>query len=67
MIKSYKLLNQRFGHAPGTIVYECVKYDYGLARDDTYATGESHISVTLKEDGDYPSFTVPTSDLVQIS
>lgn len=47
----------------GTIVYELVKYDYGLARDDTNHTGIEHVSVTLKSDGDYPSFTIPSDYL----
>ncbi len=45
--------------AVGTIVYKCAYHDYGLARDDTNHTGIEHISVTLKPDGDYPSFTIP--------
>lgn len=51
----------------GAIVYECRKYDYGLASDDTYLTGVPHISVTLAADGDHPSFTVPERDLEEIA
>jgi hypothetical protein len=47
----------------GTTVYKCRGYDYGLASDDTRMTGIRHISVTLKSDGDYPSFTVAERDL----
>jgi hypothetical protein len=47
----------------GTIVYEIRGHDYGLASNDTHATGIEHISVTLKADGDYPFFTVPLEDL----
>lgn len=47
----------------GSRVYELAGFDYGLARDDTLATGVQHVSVTLEEDGDYPSFTVPKKDL----
>lgn len=51
------------GYPAGTIVYDCVKYDYGLSRDDTYFTKIEHVSVTLDPTGDYPSFTVPKTDL----
>ena len=47
----------------GTVVYEYLKHDYGLASDDTWITGIEHVSVTLNEDGNYPSFTVPVTDL----
>jgi hypothetical protein len=47
----------------GTIVYGAKGYDYGLASDDSRATGLQHRSVTLKEDGDYPFFTIPERDL----
>lgn len=43
----------------GTVAYECAKYDYGSASDDTRITGIKHISLSLKEDGDYPFFTHP--------
>ena len=42
----------------GTTVHSLRGYDYGLAADDTQITGHQHISVTLNEDGTYPSFTV---------
>lgn len=51
----------------GTIVYKLTKHDYGLARDDTDHTGIHHISVTLKPDGDYPSFTIPRDFLEEIN
>lgn len=47
----------------GTIVFRQSGYDYGLARDDTEATGIEHISVTLKRSGGYPGFTIPLRDL----
>jgi len=50
----------------GQVVYRCMKYDYGLAADDTALTGVKHISVVLNPDGDYPYFTVPESDLEQV-
>jgi len=50
----------------GDIVYDLMKYDYGLAGDDTRMTGVKHISVTTNPDGDYPSFTIPLKDVEQI-
>lgn len=49
----------------GTEVYACAKHDYGLSSDDTRATGVEHISVTLEPDGDWPSFTVAITDIVE--
>lgn len=46
-------------HDKGDIVYEAVVHDYGLARDDSMVTGILHVSVTLEENGGYPTFTVP--------
>lgn len=43
----------------GVTVYLLSRADYGLARDDTNATGVEHVSVTLNPEGDYPSFTYP--------
>ena len=68
MIKSFKLKRVP-RHADeetvkvGMTVYECAKYDYGLARDDTNFTGIYHISVTLDPTGDYHYFTVPFDSL----
>lgn len=50
----------------GTVVYECRMCDYGCAGDDTRRTGFKHISVTHKEDGDYPYFTHPEHSLEEI-
>lgn len=47
----------------GATVYRLEKSDFGLARDDTNHTGVLHVSVTLNENGDYPSFTVPSTFL----
>ena len=44
----------------GLIVYDCKGCDYGCAADDTRIFRVEHISVTLKEDGDYPFNTLPT-------
>ena len=51
----------------GSIVYDCIKYDYGLAKDDTRITGVEHTSVTLESDGGYPYFTVPVEDIKLLS
>jgi len=63
MSQSYKLRVARNDVPAGTVVYKSTRYDYGLASDDTRYTGVEHISVTLKEDGDYPFFTVPKHNL----
>ena len=67
MIKKYKLKKDRFEHSAGTVVYEQIKHDYGLSSDDTRHTGVQHITVTLKENGDYPGFTVPVHELGETS
>lgn len=72
MIKSFKLMEVP-SHVDeetvkvGMTVYECAKYDYGLARDDTNFTGIHHISVTLDPTGDYPYFTVPVDSLEPVA
>jgi len=63
MPKRYKLLKDRFDYVAGTIVFDQIGHDYGLASDDTEITGKEHITVTLNADEDYPGFTVPVSDL----
>ena len=64
--KMYKLLQERFEHEAGIIVYDSAQYDYGLSRDDTNATGIHHISVTTDPNGDYPFFTVPVDHLQKL-
>lgn len=60
----YKLLFKQFEHEVGTICYDFNGYDYGLAREDSYYLGVTHISVTLDPEGkDYPFFTVPSDHL----
>lgn len=61
---AYTLKHDLFGYKAGTTVYRQMYHDYGLANDDTFATGVKHISVTLKSDGGYPGFTVPVDHLV---
>lgn len=50
----------------GDIVTLAAGSDFGLAREDTQFTGLEHISVSLKEGGAYPIFTIPTCDLERI-
>jgi len=51
-----------YGRA-GDTVHRCLGHDYGCAAEDTRSLGIEHISVTHKQDGDYPFFTVPVADL----
>lgn len=60
----YRLKKERFGRPKGTIVMPFTGYDYGLARDDTFATGEYH--VTVYEEGSEKFFTIPHHDLERI-
>lgn len=62
-VKQDRIVRGETWAAAGQVVYTAKGYDYGLARDDTYATGVEHISVTFKADGDWPSFTIPRQDL----
>lgn len=65
MIDRFRLLRDAANEpeaVAGTIVYGCAHHDYGLASDDTRATGVPHMSVTLNSDGSYPFFTVPERD-----
>lgn len=48
-------------------VYQCKGHDYGLASDDSRATGIEHVSVTLDPTGDYPFFTIPKTDLEEVA
>ena len=60
----YRLKYSRYGHAAGTIFYDPIVYDYGLARDETrLACGIEHLSVTLDPEGGYPLLVVPKNDL----
>lgn len=70
MIRSYLLLSDSKIEPTakeGMTVYESTKHDYGCASDDTRHTGVQHISVTFKEDGDYPFFTHPLHQLQEIA
>jgi hypothetical protein len=57
----------------GAIVYKFVRYDYGLASDDTRMASDDtrmtsvpHVSVTLDPEGGHPSFTVPETAIREI-
>jgi hypothetical protein len=81
--KSYMLTRERFGWPAGTIVYDSLECDYGMASQDTRASGTEHVFVgvdaklhpetlergTLLEalEGLPPNFTVPVCDLMLVS
>lgn len=70
-VRAFKVLKERVLGGlvmakMGDIVYEQLGHDYGLANDDTSFTGEQHVSVTLKETGDYPGFTIPLVQLEEL-
>ena len=50
----------------GTVVFPSKIYDYGLAADDTVATGIRYISVTKSQYGGGFVFTIPHEDLAEI-
>lgn len=62
----YKVIKDTMFCKQGDIVYPLKGWDYGLANDDTRHTDIEHISVTYKEDGDYPSVTIPKSALEKL-
>lgn len=67
--KAYKMLRDSTVNPSvkaGDSVYDIKGWDYGCANDDTRMTGVEHTSVTLKDDGDYPFFTVLKRDLEPI-
>lgn len=69
MVKQFRIIREDRAAMEvevGDIVYDSAKHDYGLANDDTRITGIEHVSVTFKEDGDYPFFTIPRADLEEI-
>lgn len=51
---------------PGQFVYHANGYDYGLADDDTEASGEEYISVSNNKFGASPFFTFPMRLLEQV-
>jgi hypothetical protein len=51
---------------PGTIVYGCLQCDYGCANQDSRHFKKPYASFTLKEDGGYPFFTMPVSDVERV-
>lgn len=65
-MKTYELTEAHFGNPAGTKVVKAKYHDYGLSNDDTRHTGVEHTSVSLKEDGDYPFFTIPVYKLREV-
>lgn len=65
-MQKFKTTADRFRHEVGTVVYLCRQHDYGAARDDSRSTGVEHVSVTEREDGGYPFFTIPRHQLEPI-
>lgn len=69
-MKKFKVISNKGANGKvnaGDTVYQAAMHDYGLARDDTNATGIEHVSVSLKADGDYPLFTIPARNLQELS
>lgn len=64
----YKLKRDypQWGWEKGETVYDLVKPDYGLARDDERQIGKPCRSVTKRPDGDYPSCVVLSEDLERV-
>jgi hypothetical protein len=66
--KKYRITGPNAGgHPVGTICYDCAGHDYGLANDDTRMTGHPHVSKTLDPQGGYPSFTIRTTFLEEVT
>jgi len=67
--KKYRLVRDSALEAEckaGSVVYELIRHDYGLASDDTRALGVVHISVTTDPEGQGYSFTIPRADLEEV-
>lgn len=64
--KPYRMTKAHHGHKAGTVCYRTKKFDYGMANDDSRMTGVPHVCMTLRSDGDYPFFTVPTHELEEL-
>lgn len=62
----YQICQPYNGYEAGTIVYDLMFYDYGLANEDTRDTGIEHQSVTLSPKGEYPGFTIPYNYLCEV-
>jgi hypothetical protein len=61
----YILREAHAGYPAGTVLFKLAFHDYGLAGDDTRATGVQHVSMTLNPTGDYPGHTFPESLLAE--
>lgn len=62
-VKMERILGGTVYAKVGDIVYDQKGYDYGLAKDDSYFSGQEHITVTKNSDGSTPGFTIPKSHL----
>lgn len=58
-----KLLEDRFEHKAGTVIYDFNGHDYGCSSDDSFYTQKPHMTVTLDPEGGGPFFTVPVEDV----
>jgi hypothetical protein len=64
--QAYTLLRPHWSIRAGKTVFKLKGWDYGCASDDSRATGEKHISITLNPDGSPPGYSVPMHDLEEI-
>jgi hypothetical protein len=81
--RCYMLTCERLGWLAGTIVYDSLECDYGMAGQDTRHSGIEHVFVSIDTElhpetrktgtlleileGLPPNFTVPLKDLMPIS
>lgn len=52
--------------APAGCVVYAAEDDMGMAAFDTKITGTERVSVSLRDDGGFPFFTVPRADLEEL-
>ena len=67
MVTKYRLAHRVDSMPEGTVVHKLAYHAYGPSSQDTRVYQTEYVSVTFKENGDYPSFTVPRSALVEIA
>lgn len=61
--QAYRLLEPRFSHLAGKILYHFLGYDQGLCEEDAAKTGYFHVAVTEDPEGKGAFFTVPSHHL----
>lgn len=71
-MRRFITINDRYLHGgsaveAGAVVYEFKHDDFGLAQQESRLVGVPFISVTLREDGAYPSFTIPVEYLHELT